>query len=153
MRRPMPRLLPSVAVCSLLLSGCWNTPGGGAGMPDSGGAGGGPTGLGADPPEWDLYEPVVRHLLPATAAGAGGGRATVYVGLPDGGPAERFCRRFRGQPVPVLPLPAGREAPGGGPAAVIQISEVSGEKVQWEGADRARVFVRTYAVGEQPFCA
>jgi hypothetical protein len=116
---------------------------------------GGPSGgkaLTGSPPEFDLYEPVVRSLLPRAAAAAGPGRPVVYVGLPEGDSAEAFCRRFRGQPVAVRPLSGdGKDSAGQG-AYLIYINEVSGAKVQWEGSHQARVFVLDYPARQPPTC-
>jgi hypothetical protein len=107
---------------------------------------------GGSPTEFDLYEPVVRFLLPRAAAAAGDKRPAIYVLLPEEGSAEEFCRRFHGQAIAVLPW-SGDLAPAPGEAAyLIRISHVSGEKVQWEGPDQGRVFVLDYPVGQTPKC-
>jgi hypothetical protein len=103
-------------------------------------------------PELDLYEPVVRFLLPRAAAAAGAKRPVVYIGLPDAESAGQFCDRFRGQPVAVLPWSGDPAQVPGEAAYFIRISTVSGEKVQWEGPDQARVFVLDYPVARPPDC-
>jgi hypothetical protein len=120
---------------------------------DTAGGGGPPRGKmpTGSPPEFDLYEPVVRSLLPRAAA-AGPRRPVVYIGLPEGDSAEAFCRRFRGQPVAVRPWSGdGKDAPGDA-AYLIHIQEVSGAKVQWEGLHQARVFVLDYPARQPPTC-
>jgi hypothetical protein len=100
----------------------------------------------------DLYETAVRHLLPRAEAAANGKRPTVYVELPDGAPAAAFCLRFDKERVPVLPWPGVvKEAPGQA-AYVIHFSSVSGENVQWEGQDQARVFVLDHPLSTTPSC-
>lgn len=130
----------TILVVGLLLAeGCSRGPQGPAG-------GGGPEG----PSELDLYEVVVRHLLPRAGGGAGGGRPVVYVGLPDDAPAECFCARFKDQAAAVRPLAGGAPLPRG--AYVIRIQSVSGANVQWQGPDKVRVFVLDYPAGETLKC-
>jgi hypothetical protein len=103
----------------------------------------------AGPSEMDLYEVVVRHLLPR-AGGAGAGRPTVYIALPDDVPADRFCARFKDQAVAVRPLPGAGALPRGD--YVIRIQSVSGANVQWQGPGKVRVFVLDYPAGETLKC-
>ena len=77
-------------------------------------------------PELDLYEPVVRHLLPRAQSAAAGKAPAAYVSLPGGADVEKFCRRFQGGPVPVLPLPAKVEDDPGRAAYIIEIKGTSG---------------------------
>src|SRR5262245_56113451 len=119
--------------CVLLTSGCGDRPGGGFG------------GI-VGPAEWELYEPVVRYLLPRAEKA----KATVVrISLPEGGDRELFCRRFADAPVPVRAAPAERPEPD---AYLIRIADVSGEKVQWEGPDNARVFVLDHPASETLRC-
>src|SRR5262249_56482653 len=102
----------------LVVRGRWEG-GGGAGR------GGGLGGLGA-PREGELYEPVVRYLLPRAAETKA---AVVRLSLPEGSNTELFCRRFADAPVPVRAAPAEGPEPD---AYLIRIADVSGEKVQWQ---------------------
>jgi hypothetical protein len=125
--------MPILIVCVLWASGCGDRAGDGFG------------GV-AGPPEWELYEPVVRHLLPrATAAKA----AVVRLSLPEGGDTALFCRRFADAAVPVRPAAADRREPD---AYLIKIYDISGEKVQWQGPDSARVFVLDHHASESLRC-
>jgi hypothetical protein len=102
--------------------------------------------------EWDLYEPVVRQVLPRAEAAAAGKRPVVYVELPDGAPAAEFCRRFDKERVGVRPLSgAPKEVPGEA-AYILRFSSVSGDNVQWEGQDQGRVFVLDYPASSMPTC-
>jgi hypothetical protein len=107
-----------------------------------------PLGPDGKPAEWQLYEPVVRHLLPRAGAGA----QAAYVSLPDGAPADEFCQRFKDQPIAVLPFPGNGQGAVPAGAYIINIQSISGQKFQREGPDRARVFVLDHPAGEALKC-
>ena len=100
----------------------------------------------------DLFEAVVRHVIPRAEREAGGKKPVVYVELPDGAPAADFCRRFEGQRVPVRPLVGDPKAKPGEAAYLVRFSSVSGENVQWEGTDQGRVFLLDYPAGQSLKC-
>jgi hypothetical protein len=102
--------------------------------------------------EMDAYEAAVRFVLPRAAQAAGNKRPVVYLDLEDKDAAKQLCRRFKDHAFPVIPLESKpRQAPGQA-AYVIRISAVSGEKVQWEGPDQARVFLLDHPAGETLKC-
>jgi hypothetical protein len=119
--------------CVVLTSGCGERPEGGFGAA-------------AGAPEWELYEPVVRFLLPRAEKAKA---AVVRLSLPEGSDTALFCRRFAEAPVPVRPAPAERPEPD---AYLIRIYDVSGERVQWQGPDNARVFVLDHSASETLRC-
>jgi hypothetical protein len=104
------------------------------------------------PAEFDLYEPVVRFLLPRAEAAAGPRPPVAYVSLPEGDSAEQFCRRFQGQAVAVKAWPGNGVPPFAPTDYFIHISQVSGKKAQWENPDQARVFVRDYSAAQLSDC-
>jgi hypothetical protein len=129
-----------LALPFLLLAGC------------SGGGFGGDSGAGSSEnaggsPELDLYEAVVRHLLPRAQEAAGEKRPAVHVFLPPGADMEKFCRRFEGGPVPVLSRLADAAGDPDQSAYLIRI-DGSGSGA----AGEVRVFVRDYPASETPRC-
>jgi hypothetical protein len=98
-------------------------------------------------PELDVYEAVVLYLLPRAEAAAEGKPAVVHVSLPPEVDAEKFCRRFQGRPVPVLPRSADSDGDPGRAAYVIRISgSESGT------AGQVRVFVLDHPASQPPRC-
>jgi hypothetical protein len=148
LRRSWPLLLVALAV------GC-SSGGPASGDGDSSAAAGDRAavvaGTGGRPAEFDLYEPVVRHLMKPLETRAAPRPWAVYVTVPHGLSAEAFCKRFEGHPIPVLVFSDAAFDTAGQSAYIIQICNPSARTVRWEGPDRASILVSHHAMSE-PFC-
>jgi hypothetical protein len=105
----------------------------------------------AKPAEFDLYEPVVRHLMMPLETKEAPQPWVVYVTLPYGLSVESFCKRFEGNPIPVLVFSDAALDPAGQSAYIIHICNPTAKKVRWEGPDRASILVSHHALSE-PSC-
>jgi hypothetical protein len=100
---------------------------------------------------FDLYEPVVRHLMKPLETRASARPWVVYVNLPWGLPDEAFCARFADGAIPVRPFGDAATDTADQSAYIINICNPSARKVHWEGPDRARILVSHHATSES-FC-
>jgi hypothetical protein len=124
-------------LCALLAAGCFR---------------GGQSPGGANPPEFDVYEAVVRHLVKPLETSATAKHPVVYVSLPEGLSAEAFCQRFKGEAVAVVPFSDGVQPGPNQVAYMLTICLISDENVEWQGSDNARILVRHYAAAEVQTC-
>jgi hypothetical protein len=106
---------------------------------------------GASAVAFDLYEPVVRHLMKPLEAEAPPRPWVVYVNVPVGLSVEAFCERFAGSPIPVLPFGDAALDSAEQSAYIIHICNPSARKICWEGPDQASILVSHHAASA-PFC-
>jgi hypothetical protein len=139
----------------LLTSGCsGGTPGPGdgdrsparAGSPPAADSGNADSGI-----AFDVYEPVVRHLMKSLETRAAPEGWVVFVTVPYGLSEESFCDRFAGNPIPVRAFREYDRRPAGPSAYIIHICNPSAAKVRWQGPDRATVLVSHHAASDA-FC-
>ena len=105
----------------------------------------GPTSL---PPEYDLYEAVVRHEAARPQPDTARGGPVFYVSISGKDPPAAFLRRLRDLPGRVEPGSRGR-APGPYPSAVVISIR---EEVTWVDGDTARVMLLAFPASEPPRC-
>jgi hypothetical protein len=101
--------------------------------------------------EFDVYEPVVRHLMKPLETRAAPEGWVVFVTVPWGLSEESFCERFAGSPIPVCAFREFDRRPAGPSAYIIHICNPSATKVRWEGPDRATILVSHHAAADA-FC-